>query len=96
MSDGSRTLFYKNDDGKDVECEILFTYHSDEFNKNYVLFFEKGSDDGDSVEIMAASYDEADETMGTLSPIESDEEWAMLDEVLEEFQEDIDSADDEE
>ena len=96
MSDGSRTLFYKNDDGKDVECEILFTYHSEEFNKNYVLFFEKGSDEGDSVEIMAASYDETDETMGTLSPIETDEEWAMLDDVLEEFQEDIDSADEEE
>ena len=36
-----KTMTVFDEDGKEVECEILFTYHSDEFNKDYVLFYKK-------------------------------------------------------
>ena len=33
-----RTLTLIQDDGKEILCDILFTYHSEEFNKDYVVF----------------------------------------------------------
>ncbi len=87
-----RTLTIIDENGKEVACEILFTFHSDEFNKNYVLFFAKGADEkGENVEINAAVY--ADD--GELFDVETDEEWEMLEEVLAEFEEDNLLADEE-
>ena len=35
-------LTYIDDNGNEVLCEILFTFHADEFNKDYVLFYPVG------------------------------------------------------
>ena len=87
-----RTLTIIDENGKEVACEILFTYHSDEFNKDYVLFFPKGADEkGENVEINAAVYTDD----GELFDVETDEEWEMLEEVLAEFEEDNLLADEE-
>lgn len=86
--DKTMTIF--DEDGKEVECEILFTYHSDEFNKDYVLFYKKGDDENEEIEINAAIY-----TENELFEIETDEEWAMIEEVLADFQEDEYLADEE-
>ena len=82
------TIF--DEDGKEVECEILFTYHSDEFNKDYVLFYKKGDYENEEIEINAAIY-----TENELFEIETDEEGAMIEEVLADFQEDELLADEE-
>lgn len=86
--DKTMTIF--DEDGKEVECEILFTYHSDEFNKDYVLFYKKGDYENEEIEINAAIY-----TENELFEIETDEEWAMIEEVLADFQEDENLADEE-
>jgi uncharacterized protein YrzB (UPF0473 family) len=86
--DKTMTIF--DEDGKEVECEILFTYHSDEFNKDYVLFYKKGDYENEEIEINAAIY-----TENELFDIETDEEWAMIEEVLADFQEDELLADEE-
>ena len=59
----------------------------EEFNKNYVLFYPVGSEHEDgSVDVMAASYIEnEDGTCGELHDIETDEEWALVEEMLESF-----------
>ena len=81
MSDKDRSLTLTLDNGKEVECEILFTYHSDEFNKNYVVFLVKETN-----EVSAAIYNEHDELSGSLDKIETDAEWEMLEELLDEYQ----------
>lgn len=70
------------EDGRESECEVLFTYHSDEFNKDYVVFSIEEND-----EVSAACYEpnEDDEEFGTLSDIETDAEWDMLDKLLESY-----------
>ena len=85
-----KTMTVFDEDGKEVECEILFTYHSDEFNKDYVLFYKKCDYENVEIEINAAIYAENE-----LFEIETDEEWAMLEEVLADFQEDELLADEE-
>jgi uncharacterized protein YrzB (UPF0473 family) len=56
-----------NDDGSETLAEILFTYHSEEFNKNYVVFLPQ---DGEGV--AAASYVE-NGNQGSLEQITTEE-----------------------
>lgn len=81
-----------DEEGNEELYEILFTFDSQDFDKSYVLVFPAGSSEGEEVELSAFSYREADGGLsGTLSPIESDEEWEMVEEVLNTFISDEDA-----
>ena len=89
-------LTFIDEQGNEVLCEILFTFNSEEFNKNYVLFYPVGSEDEDgNLDVMAASYVEnEDGTCGELHDIETDEEWELIEDVLADFaEEDCDCED---
>ena len=81
-------LYLTTEDGTMIEAEILFTHHSDKFNANYVVFLPK-----DEEEYSAAKYIETDGANGQLEPIETDEEWALLEGLLNDY---FESLDDEE
>ena len=68
-----------NDDGSETLAEILFTYYSEEFNKNYVVFLPE---DGEGV--AAASYVE-EGNKGSLQQITTDAEWELIENLLEEY-----------
>lgn len=72
------TLIITMDDGREVEMEILFTFDSEDGGKHYVLFFNPEDESG---EVFASYYDEN----GTLTTIESDSEWQMIEEVFNSF-----------
>ena len=74
-----RTMTLVTEDGKEIVCEILFTTHSEEFGKDYVVFTT-----GEN-EVSAASYVETGEGSGNLEPVEIDAEWEMLEDLLEEY-----------
>lgn len=76
----SNTLFVKDETGKEVEMEILFTFANDETGKQYVVFVDPKDEDG---EVFASCYDDD----GNLLPIETEEEWSMVEEVLGAFNE---------
>ena len=78
----SKTFFITTDDGQEKQMKILFTFDSDEFGKSYVFFYDPEDED----EIYAMSYDEE----GNLNQVEekSEEEWEMLREVFEAFEDD--------
>lgn len=82
MNEDQITLI--NDDGTEQLANILFT-HEHEGN-NYVVFeiVETG-------EISAAKYFEDKDGMGTIEAIETEEEWTMLDEVLEGYYDELDA-----
>lgn len=81
-----------DDDGNEELHEILFTFESDEFERSYVLLFPAGSEEGEEVELTAFAYNEEDGGLeGKLLPIETDEEWDMIEEVLNTFIEDDDA-----
>ena len=71
-----RTLTITTDSGEEILCEILFTTHSEEFNKDYVVFVEKGTNTAS-----AAIYNANDKGEGKLTQITSEEEWTMLEEM---------------
>ncbi len=75
-----------NEEGKEEECEILFTFDSEIYNKSYVIYYPVGVSGDEEIEVMASAFTE-DEAGGSgkLLPIETDEEWDMIEEVLETF-----------
>ena len=68
-----------DEEGNEILCQILFTFESEEFKKNYVLFYPlDDSDDEENVTVMAASYVEGENGIGELQEIETDEEWDLI------------------
>lgn len=74
----SNTLYITTDQGEEKEMNILFTFDSEQYGKSYVLFYQEGQEE----EIFCMSYDED----GNLNAVEDEEEWEMIEEVLEVYQ----------
>ncbi|HPW53664.1 MAG TPA: DUF1292 domain-containing protein [Erysipelotrichaceae bacterium] len=72
-------LFVTTSDGEEKEMTILFTFESEQYGKSYVLFYDEEDETG---ETFAMSYDDK----GNLVGIDDEEEWEMINEVFEVFQ----------
>lgn len=78
----TETMTIIDESGSEVLYEIVLTFKSDETNKSYVVYKLPG-DEND--EVFASSFNEENTEGGELSPIESDTEWDMIEEVLNTF-----------
>ena len=88
-------LIFVNDNNEEIVCDILFTYHSENFNKDYVFFIpEKSINENGTNDVACASYIEKENAIGELNSVESDEEWEELTEVFDSFL--LDAEEDEE
>lgn len=76
-----------DEEGNETLFEILLTVDGqEEFGKNYVLLYPTEAPDDEEVELQAYSYEESDNgEEGNLQPIETDEEWDMIEEVFNTF-----------
>lgn len=81
----SNSLYVKDENGQEKKMTILFTFDSKDYESQYVVFQDSENDEGD---VYASRYDEE----GNLLPIETDEEWEMVEEVIHTFAEDEDNA----
>ena len=88
MNDEKMTFKVMNEEGKEVECEVLFTFESDETKKNYIVYTDNTLDEEGNTKVYASIYEpEQDETK--LLPIESDKEWKIIETILEELQNEV-------
>ncbi|WP_269799376.1 DUF1292 domain-containing protein [Bacillus sp. FJAT-42315] len=88
MTHDEKQITIIDESGNEQLCEVLFTFDSDEFEKSYVLYFPVGAeeDENEEIEIHASSFIPAEEGQdGELMPIESDEEWDLIEEMLNTF-----------
>lgn len=78
-----------DEEGNEELYQILLTFESEEFGKNYVLVQPTSTEDEeDEVEVFAFSYTESEDgSEGQLGDIETEEEWDMIEEVLGAFTE---------
>lgn len=99
MEHGEKHITVIDEDGNEQLYEVLFTFESEEFGKSYVLYFPVGAeeDDNEEIEIHASSFiQKEDGEEGDLQPIETEEEWDMIEEVLNSLEEEFELEDDEE
>ena len=74
-----------SDEGKEIECEVLFTFESDETHKNYIAYTDNTLDENGNTKVYASIYNpDQDETK--LLPIETEKEWKIIETILEELQ----------
>ncbi|WP_144463468.1 DUF1292 domain-containing protein [Siminovitchia fortis] len=88
MENGENYITVVDEEGNEELFEVLFTFDSDEFNKSYVLYYPAGADneENEEIEIHASSYiPSEDGEDGNMQPIETEEEWDMIEEMLNTF-----------
>lgn len=86
MQNGEKNITVVDENGNEQLCEILFTFDSDKFNKSYVLYYPISDNEDEEIEIHASSFVPSENNEdGELSPIETDEEWDMIEEMLNTF-----------
>lgn len=89
--DQDRQITLIDDQGNEELYEILFTFYSDDYDKSYVLLYPAAVGDDEDIEVQAFSYDAddaGDVTSSDLHEIESDDEWDMVQGVLNTFLDD--------
>lgn len=74
-----------NDEGREITCEVLFTFESDETNKNYIVYTDNTTDENGNIKVYASIFDPEAET-SDLIPIETEREWKIIETILEEIQ----------
>lgn len=80
-----------NEEGKEIECEVLFTFESEETNKNYIVYTDHTQDEQGNTKVYASVYNPDEETT-TLLPIETEKEWTIIETILQELQEQASNA----
>lgn len=73
--------------GKEVTCEVLFTFDSEETKKNYIVYTDNTTDEEGNVRVYASTFDPNSENT-ELKPIETDREWKIVETILDSIQED--------
>ena len=75
-------------DGKEIECQILFTCNLEGYEGNNYVVFQIG----DTEDISAARYTEEGDGIGELLDVETDKEWDLLDDAIESFFNDLEES----
>ena len=83
VEDGGLTGFTIN--GK--QCEVLFTAECEDTNKSYVAYTDYSTEEG-NVRVYVSSYEEEDGAL-RLSEIETEEEFAMIQSIIDQMQEEM-------
>lgn len=78
-----------DENGDETLYDVLFTFQSEDYNRSYILVYPTGKGEDEEIEIMAfalpAGDNPSDPQGGELLPIETDEEWDMIESVLNTF-----------
>ena len=82
MEEEKLTFMITLEDGTEVENEVLMTFDGQENGKHYMIYTDHTTDEEDKEKVYAATYDpEMDEQK--LVPIETEEEWALIEKVFQ-------------
>lgn len=84
MTNERMTFKVLNNEGKEVECEVLFTFDSDETKKSYMAYTDNTTDENGNIKVYASIYDPNEENP-KLMPIETEKEWKLIETILEEI-----------
>ena len=77
-----------DEDGKEVVYDVLFTFESDETNKNYIVYTDNSRDESGNIQVYASIYD-PENPNSKLEAITTDKEWKVIETILETLQEEI-------
>ena len=68
-------------DGKEIEFEILFTFESDETNKNYMVYTDNTKDENGNTKVYSSVFKPDAEPLELL-PVETEREWKIIETII--------------
>lgn len=74
-------IIVKNETGEEIECDVLFTFDSEDTKKSYIIYTDNTKDELGNIKVYANTFDSDVET-GDLGPIETEEEWATIEQIF--------------
>jgi len=75
-------IIIPDENGDEHLFEVLFTFDVDETEQSYIAVVPAEQAEDEEVEVYAFRYEEQENEDFTLYPIDSDEEWNMVEEML--------------
>ena len=73
-------------DGNEIECEVLFTFESEETKKNYIVYTDNTKDNKGNIRVFASIYDPNADNSELLHN-KKKKEWKIIETILESIQE---------
>ena len=73
-------------DGKEIEFEIIFTFESDETNKNYMVYTDNTTDEEGNTKVYASVFNPNAEPLELL-PVETEREWKVIETIITSIEE---------
>lgn len=80
------TFKVMGENGQEIECEVLFTFDSDETKKSYIAYTDNTVDENGNTKVYASIYTPGEDPVNLL-PIETDKEWKIIETILNTLQE---------
>lgn len=84
------SFMVKDNEGKDIECDVLFTFDSEETKKSYIVYTDNTTDEEGNVKVFASIYDPKVENP-VLEAITDEKEWKIIETILETLQDEKNS-----
>lgn len=84
-----------NNEGKELECDVLFTFDSEEMKKSYIIFTDNTLDENNNIKVYANTYDPEGKT-DELGAIETEKEWQIIENLLSSLQDKVGEASEQE
>ena len=78
----------KNDQGVELECDVLFTFDNEENNKSYIVYTDNTVDEAGNIKVYANIFDPTGEN-SELGAVETEKEWKLIEKLLSSLQEKI-------
>lgn len=75
-------IIIPDENGDEHLFEVLFTFDVDETEQSYIAVVPAEQSEDEEVEVYAFRFEEQENEDFTLYPIESDDEWNMVEEML--------------
>lgn len=85
-------IIIPDENGDEHLFEVLFTFDVDETEQSYIAVVPAEQAEDEEVEVYAFRFEEQENDDFTLYPIDSDEEWDLVEEMLNTLAEEEDNA----
>ena len=77
-----------DDKGNETVYDVLFTFESEETNKNYIVYTDNTRDETGNIEVYASIYDPED-SHSKLEAITTEKEWKVIETILDTLKEEV-------
>ena len=77
-----------NNEGEEVEYDVLFTFDSEETSKSYIVYTDQKKDDNGNTLVYASIYNK-DKPKARFEAIKTEKEWKVIQTILDTLQKEI-------